>query len=523
MSEQRTPIWYAGRPASGHEPLGADTSCDVLVIGTGIVGASTAWELTQAGVDVLVVDAGDVSRGTTGASTAKVSTLQGTAYSQLQQRVGHARATEYAALQALAVEHLATTVERTGIECDLHRRPSWLLATDEPEARALAREHEAALDCGLPVVSDDPGLPFDVDAAIRLDGQLVIDPVAYCEGLLADVVSRGGRVHTHTRVVDLEGSDPHRAVTAQGHTIRAGQVVVATHFPSFNQGLLFARLHVQREHVLAAPAPDGVEMPDMYTTASSDVRSLRVAPSVDGDVLLVSGSPFTPGSGDARTPRAELGDWAAKRIPDWRPTHAWSAQDLISPDGMPFIGELRPITHPGEGVWGATGFGGWGLTNGVIGGLLLRDLILGTPPEGWRQLLTTARARPVAEVRSTVKQGVTTAEAMTVRRLRATVSDVGETLADLDLGDAAVIHVDGTPVAVHRDPQGELHSVHATCPHMGCVVGFDRTEGCWACPCHGSRFDVDGRLLEGPATRGLATSPLPGMDSAAGGYRPHDP
>jgi len=519
VSEERTPVWYAGRPASPHPPLDGDATCDVLVIGAGIVGASTAWELTQSGVDVLVVDAGDVARGTTGASTAKVSTLQGTAYSQLQQRVGHGRATEYAALQALAVEHMATTVERARIECALRRRPSWLLATDESEAKALALEHRAALDCGLAVVADDPGLPFPVEGAIRLDDQIVVDPVAYCEGLLADVASRGGRVHPHTRVVEMDGPDPHRAVTADGHTISAGKVVVATHFPSFHQGLLFARLHVRREHVLAAPVPDGVEMPDMYTTANSDVRSLRVAPTTDGDVLLVSGAPFTPGARDARAPRAELGDWAAAHIPDWRPTHAWSAQDLVSPDGMPFVGELRPISHPGEGVWGATGFGGWGLTNGVVAGLLLRDLVLGTSQDGWRELLTTARVRPVAEVRSATRQGLTTTEALAVRRLRATGSDAAEAVADLDLGEAALVHLDGSPVAVHRDPDGELHAVHATCPHMGCVVGFDRAEGCWACPCHGSRFGIDGELLEGPATQDLKPCPVPGMDPPPTGYR----
>jgi glycine/D-amino acid oxidase-like deaminating enzyme/nitrite reductase/ring-hydroxylating ferredoxin subunit len=515
-------VWFDGRAAPPLHALRDDASCDVLVIGAGIVGASTAWELARAGVDVMVVDGGRVAGGATGASTAKVSALQGTVYSTLAERSGIDVASSYAAVQSLGLEHLVTTVERLGVDCDLRRSPSWVFAGDEAEAVLLERERKAALECGLAVVEDDPRLPFPVDGAIRLDDQLTVNPVAYCEALVADVVALGGRAHPDTRVVDLEGPDPHRAVTTTGHTIRARQVVVATHFPGFHQGLLFARLRVRREHVLAAPVPAGLELPDVYVSAGSDVRSLRVAPSVGEDLLLVSGAPFTPGADDARDRRADLGEWASRHLPDWRPTRAWAAQDAASPDGRPFIGELRPFTHAGEGVWGATGFGGWGLASGVVSGLLLRDLVLGGDPCDWRALFSTARIHPVPEARRAVSQGAGFVRGFAGRRLRAAAATTDESVAELEPGDSTLVHVDGRPVAVHRDAEGALHGVEATCPHMGCLVGFDRTEGTWACPCHGSRFALDGSLLEGPATSGLTAYPVARVAGAPAGYRAGD-
>jgi glycine/D-amino acid oxidase-like deaminating enzyme/nitrite reductase/ring-hydroxylating ferredoxin subunit len=524
VSEESVPVWFDGVGESRLRALRSDASCEVLVIGAGIVGASTAWELARAGVDVMIVDGGRVAGGTTGASTAKVSALQRTVYSTIADHSGIDVASSYAGVQSLAVEHLVTTVERLGVDCDLHRRPSWVFARDGAEVKLVEREREVALECGLAVVEDDPHLPFPVDAAIRLDDQLTVNPVAYCDALVADVVALGGRAHTDTRIVELAGPDPHRALTATGHTISAKHVVVATHFPGFHQGLLFARLRVHREHVLAAPLPEGVDAPDLYVSAGEDLRSLRVAPSAEGDMLLVTGAPFMPGSDDARARRAELGDWASQHIPGWRPTRAWAAQDAASPDGLPYIGELRPITHPGEGIWGATGFGGWGLTNGVVSGLLLRDLILGSDPHDWRSLFSTARAHPVPEARRVAKQGAGFVRAFAGRRLRAALPPGADAaVADLGLGESTLVHLEGRPVAVHRDPEGELHAVEATCPHMGCLVGFDRTEGTWACPCHGSRFALDGTVLEGPATTDLAAYPMTGVDDAPAGYRPDDP
>lgn len=506
------PVWHDLRQRSATPALAADVSADVLVIGAGITGLSTAWELAQAGRDVLLLEARQVGAGTTGASTAKASVLQGTSYSAIADQAGLERAHAYAETQQMAVAHLATIVERLDADCRLERRASWLFAETEEEATRLEREAEVLAGCGLPVTTDvDPGLPFATTGALHLPDQLLLDPLAYVDALAADFGRRGGRLHEETPVVGLDPGDPHRATTREGHVVSARHVVVATHYPAFDQGLLFARLRIVREHVLAGPAVGELAPPDMYVGTGDLVPTLRVAEGPAGPELLVSGAPFPTGGERAGDRLEDLRDWTASRLPGLTLRRTWSAQDCSSPDGIPFIGELRPFAHPGSRIWGATGFGGWGIANGVLAGVLLRDLVTGTDEgdadaaHGWRDLFTTRRAQPVSEGRRAVAQGATFAGSAVAGRVRATVAALvpGDRIANLDPGHAARFQAGAETVAAYRDESGVLHAVSATCPHMGCLVDFDATERQWACPCHGSRFTLDGAVLEGPAVNGL--------------------
>ncbi|WP_281258380.1 DUF7218 family protein [Nocardioides gansuensis] len=332
---------------------------------------------------------------------------------------------------------------------------------------------------------------------------MLIDPVALFGALAEDAQRHGARVAEDTPVVELDTGDPHRAVTRDGHVVRARQVVIATHFPAFERGLLFARLRVRREHVLLGRATVAVR--DMYVSVEDDLRAVRRVTGAEGDLLMVSGAPFAPGSASAEERRSDLVEWARTHLDGFTPDRVWSAQDCISPDGLPFVGELRPFTHHGVGVWGATGFGGWGLSNGVAAGVLLRDLVLGADPHGWRELFTTARGRPRHEVPRVVSQGVKHLRGASARRTlpRLETREALASLAGLARGDAVRLQVDGETVAVHRDDSGRLHAVSATCTHMGCLVDFDPASDEWACPCHGSRFSLDGTVTEGPAVEGL--------------------
>ena len=357
------------------------------------------------------------SGSTTGGSTAKVSALQGAAYSTIAARADLESARTYAQSQVMAVEHLAGLVKRVGIDCSLERRPSWLFAEDDRELAVLRAEAAALAECELDVTTDaDPGLPFDVTGTIRLNHQLLIDPVAYLDGLARDFVSRGGRLFENSRVVEVDPGDPHRAHTQEGGTVRAAHVVVATHFPAFAEGVMFARLKTHREHVLTGPMPAGTQLRDMYVGVGGETPALRPVPGAQGSVLMVSGAPFQPGRTSAAVRLSDLVHWAQDRLPGYDVARQWSVQDHDSPDRLPFIGEMKPITRPGSGVWGATGFGGWGIANGVLAGVLLRDMILDADDggsfltgqgQGWRDLFTLRRGRWLAEGAHAAQQGRT--------------------------------------------------------------------------------------------------------------------
>lgn len=505
MNNLRSPhpdgsLWLDRRAREPAAPLGRDLEVDVAVVGAGIVGVSTAWELARAGREVALLEGLSVGAGTTGSSTAKVSVLQGTAYSAIAHHHDQATACEYAQTQQMAVEHLVSVIRRVGADCELQRRATWLYAGDDDAARRLDREHEVLASCGLPLVRGaDPGLPFEVADTLRLDNQVLIDPVAYLDALVADLVVQGGQLFENTAVVDLEPGDPNVLSTREGRAVRARHVVVATQFPPFQQGLLFARLRPRREHVLALSVP-GTTMRDMYVGV--DTPTLRPA----GDLWLLSGAPFEPGSPEAAERLEELLTWSGKALPGSEVVRSWAAQDYTTPDGLPFIGALGSRGH----VWGATGFGGWGIANGVLSGVLLRDLIADAdddraPTPSWRDLFTTRRASVLAETRQVSTQGLAFVDHAIGDRVRA----VGSTVVGhgdprtLGPGEAGRMQVRATTVAAYRDPDGVLHAVSASCPHMGCLVDFDDTSTQWHCPCHGSRFSVTGEVLQGPAVSGL--------------------
>jgi glycine/D-amino acid oxidase-like deaminating enzyme/nitrite reductase/ring-hydroxylating ferredoxin subunit len=517
------PVWYDLRNRVTAPGLREDLDVDVLVIGAGIAGVSTAWELVHAGREVLLLEAAEVGSGTTGASTAKASALQGTSYSTIARQAGIEQARTYAEAQLMAVAHLATLFDRLRIDCRLERRASWLFAETDREVQRLEHEAKVLRDCGLDVTTgDDAGLPFDVAGTLRLGGQLLIDPLAYVDALVADFRVRGGRLFEHTPVVRLSPGDPHVATTREGRVVRARHVVVATHFPAFEQGLLFARLRISREHVLTGPAVAELHLPDMYVGTGDLTPTLRVAESGDGPALMVSGAPFLAGDGRASDRLGDLRGWAASRLPDLEVRRTWSAQDCTTPDGIPFIGELRPVVRHGARIWGATGFGGWGIANGVLAGVLLRDLVLESDDRaddgvddgaddadrvdvGWRALFSTRRSQPVSESKRVASQGATFMGSAVGGRLRAGAAALtpGGRIEDLAPGEAARFQVGARTVAAYRDEDGALHTVSATCTHMGCLVDFDHTDRQWACPCHGSRFTPDGHVLEGPAVTDL--------------------
>lgn len=489
------PTLWGAAVTTTYPPLATDTMADVVVIGAGIAGVSIAWELANNGHQVVVLDQGRVGHGVTGHSTGKVSVLQGTLFSELEKSHGGRTSALYAQTQLLAMQHLVGLVERIGIDCSLRRRPAFLFAETTEGVDRVKQEVAAVRRSGLDLrFTLETGLPFPIVGSARMDNQLEFDPLAYVQGLAADLARKGGCVHEHSAVVELTEGSPHTIRTTDGYRVRAQHVVVATHFPIFDRSLLFPRLHPRREFVLAGRRAAGVDkLPGMYLAISDDVRSVRTTAKDD---LVVTGAPFTPGATGSSVRRETLRQWSDARFPGTEWTHEWAAQDNDTPDGLPFIGPLRPF---GKQVWVATGFGGWGLTNGVLAGTLVRDLVEGRESE-FAPLFHTRRIDPVSEAKSLLRGSTRVANNWVATRARARVEQV-DSVADLAVDQAGYLGDGGW--AAYRDVDGQAHVVCSACSHQGCLLGFNDAERTWECPCHGSRFSVDGDVLQGPATTPL--------------------
>ncbi|MEU2376750.1 FAD-dependent oxidoreductase [Streptomyces misionensis] len=492
--------WLGSAPGPRHPALTEDTETDAVVVGAGMAGLCTAYELARAGLRVVVLEADRVAGGVTGRTTAKLTAQHTLIYDRLRRTRGPEGARLYARSQSEAIEHAAALVAELGIACEWETRDAYTYVRDPERADEVRAEARAARAAGLDAsFTTETGLPFPVAGAVRVTGQAQFHPVKYLRALTEDLIARGGRVYEGTRVVGLDeggGSGPCRLTTESGRTVIARDVVVATHYPVFDRALLFARLHPRRELVVAGPLGDGPDPEGMYITPEENTRSVRTAPyGEDGRLLVVTGEHFTPGTGDPGAGFDGLAAWAEKHFPGVALDHAWATQDNDSTDTVPLVGPL----HPGaRHTYVATGFGGWGLSGGIMAGLLLTALITGRDSP-WRELYDPRRLKSVVrEAPSLLKTQAEVARHFVGDRLKPPAA-----LDDLAPGDGALVRAGDQRLAVHRDDEGALHAVSARCTHLGCLVSFNRAERAWECPCHGSRFDVDGRVLQGPAVRPL--------------------
>ncbi|MFD3869274.1 FAD-dependent oxidoreductase [Streptomyces sp. NPDC058623] len=483
--------------------LTAPVEVDVAVVGGGIAGLSTAWELARAGLGVLVLEADRIASGVTGHTTGKLTALHTAVYETLRTRHGDDAARLYAASQSAALAHVIEVAEELGVDCSLERRPALTYCEDPAGVEALRAEAEAARAAGLDAsFVTETGLPYPVAGAVRLENQAQFHPLAYLRGLVDDLLARGGRIHEGTQVTKVEGGDPCRLTTASGATVLAHHVVVATHHPVFDHALLATRLTQHRDLVIAGPMPADLDPDGMYITQESGKRSVRTAPLADGQrLLIVTGEAFAPGTGDdTRVRYARLEAWARERFPGVSITQRWAAQDNSSTDALPLIGGLPTA---GDNVYVATGFAGWGMTGGVMAGQLIASLVTGVR-RPWTELYDPHRFGPaVRSAPAFLKAQWDTGKHFVKDRLDTLGDGTNGPVGGLRPGEGTVVRAGGKPCAVHRDDNGELHAVSAVCTHMGCLVAFNNAERTWECPCHGSRFGIDGTVLQGPALEPL--------------------
>lgn len=492
--------WIASAEAADHAALDADLEVDVAVIGGGIAGLCTAWELTRAGRSVAVLEAGRIAEGVTGHTTAKLSAQHGPCYARLRRRFGVEAARRYALSQSEAVEHAFATAEALSIDCELERAPSYAYTETREGVPQIREEVDAARAAGLEAsFVTETGLPYPVAGAVRIEGQAQFHPRRYLLGLVDDLIANGGRIFEDTRVLGMEhDGEPVVLAVEGGRTVRAADVVVATHYPVFDRLRLFSRLSPHREVVVAGTIAADEDPGGMYITGEGGTRSVRTAPYPgERRLLIVTGESFTPGDGDVASRFERLASWTAERFGVTEFAYHWAAQDNATTDGVPFVGRF-----PGSErhVYVATGFGGWGMSNGIMAGRLIAALAGGEPP-AWTGLYDPSRLHPTKEASEFVSFQKEVAKHFVGDRIarRGTVKRP----AELRPGEGAVMKLGGERCAVYRHTDGGLQAVSATCTHLGCVVGFNNAERTWDCPCHGSRFNVDGSVVTGPATTPL--------------------
>jgi len=498
-------FWYDDVGLEKRPPLTQDTDCDLLVVGSGIAGLSTAYEAARWGWKVVVIDRQETIGGVmTPRTTAHLSSELDDYYHHLIDAVGEDAARLYHDSQVAAINRVEAICSDEGIDADFKRLDGILVPAEEAHQTDLEKEYEACRSIGVEVEwADQAPIPMPPGArALRFPDQARFHPLKYLRGLIAAIEGRQGRIYGSTVYVDHREEDDGVVIeTEAGLRILARAAVFATNSPVNDKVTLHTKQVPDRTYVIAGPVPKR-SVPDALIWDTLDAyHYVRLQPlGPDEDLLIVGGEDHRTGEATDMDRRLEhLEAWTRQRWPMFgQVRYRWSGQVLEPVDFMPYSGRNPGNRH----IYVHTGDSGQGMTNGVAGALNIAALLFEQK----------ARFAHIFEPSRKPKAGTSLAEFLTSRvddvknfAEYVTGGDVGSS-DELKPGEGAIIRRGAKKIATYRNEDGTVVERLASCTHVGCIVHWNSFEKCWDCPCHGSWFQPDGTVINGPAIKPLASS-----------------
>ncbi|MGR6836058.1 FAD-dependent oxidoreductase [Syntrophomonas erecta] len=486
-----SPYWIASTPQTNYPALEDDVRVDIAIIGGGIVGITAAYLLIKQGLRVAVIEADRILQGTTGHSTAKITSQHNLIYAKIKKEMSSELAQQYADANENAINLIESISQENNIACDFSRRPAYVYTQSEQYIKPIEDEAQVASELGIKAsYLEEVPLPFEVKAALRFDNQAQFHPLKYLKALAEQIPNQGSYIFEQTKAVDIEENESVIVVTQNGNKVRASQAIIASHFPFFDGGgMYFTRMYLDKSYVIAVKIKEKFPA-GMFITAEDPGRSLRSQDYEDGELVLVAGEHHKSGHDDNTSLHYQnLLAFAHDTFQVKKAIYRWSTQDCMTIDGVPYVGNL---TSRSPKLYVATGFGKWGIANGTAAAMILTDLITkGDNP--WAQVYNPSRFTP-SSIKSFLSLNLDVAKSLIAGKLEKVSADI-----EIPPGEARVIDIEGEKVGAYRDEEKNLHIVDTTCTHLGCELKWNNAEKSWDCPCHGSRFTYEGDIVEGPA------------------------
>ena len=501
------PLWSEGINRPQYFALAEEVNTEVLVIGGGLTGVSTAHLLARTGLKVTLLERDRLGCGDTAHTTGHLTYMTDARLSELVRVCGEEKAFLSWTAGARAMDRIRQTVRQLGVDVELREVPGYLVAAEsddiEAEVRKMEEEAEMARSLGFDVRLLDNVTPTG-RPGLLFASQMKFHPLKYLHALAAEAQRAGVRIHELSDVGDF-GENP-RHVIANGHRVTFDHVVIATHVPlqglmgTMGASLFQTKLASYSTYAIAAIAPSGTLPEIIWSDTAEPFHYLRVNRSPEGDVVIWGGEDHKTGQKvDTTECFGRLEQSLLEIVPEAAVSHRWSGQVVETVDGLPYIGEITDRQYI------ATGFSGNGMTFSVVAAMMIRDKIIGQHND-LEDAFSPCR-KELAALPNYLRENKDFPYRMIKDRL-----GIEETRPEqLKIGEGVVLKLDDENVAACRDAAGVLHCVSAVCPHLGCIVAWNPGEQTWDCPCHGSRFEADGSLIAGPAEMGLdpSTKALP--------------
>lgn len=494
--------WLDNTPAPRFAALKEDIAVDVLIIGGGITGITAAYLLKRAGCNVALVEKNRCVGGETSFTTAHLTCVTDTPLSELVKTFGKDHAQAVWDSQLAAIDTIDRTVWKEQIKCQFEWVPGYLVNRPGQESHGLNLQEEASLANEL---GFDADLVQDAPAfhgpGVRFDNQAKFHPRKYLVALLRLLsAGKGCQIFESTEIEEIEGT-PITATTTEGHRIHCEHALIATHVPLqgktglVSATLLQSKLAPYSTYVVAGWVPRGTVPEALYWDTGDPYDYLRVDRRHDHDFVIFGGEDHKTGQVEDTTQCFNALEQRLKQLlPAISVTHRWSGQVIETNDGLPYIGETA------ERQYAATGYAGHGMTFGTLAAMMFTDRVTGEQ-NPWADLYDPGRTKIKGGLWDYVRENKDYPYYMIRDRFAGTG---GRSLRAVPRGTGEVIEVNGQPAAVYRGLDSQVHIHSAVCTHMGCYVHFNNAERTWDCPCHGSRFKVNGEVMAGPAEKPLA-------------------
>ncbi|MBO9131030.1 FAD-dependent oxidoreductase [Bacillus sp. 165] len=497
MPQFPEPYWRSSAKVPSFPKLTDNLMVDVAIVGGGISGITAAYLLVKEGLKVALIDADNLLNGTTGHTTAKITAQHDLIYDELIHHIGEEKARLYYAANNDALQFIRNMVHEHKISCGFTEEDAYLYTSSAHSLYKLNNESKAYEKLGIKgELTTNLSLPFDIKGALIMKNQAQFHPLQFLSYLVQEITNGGGMIFENTTAVDVEKGGKPIVLTSGGHRISCDNLICCSHFPFYDgKGFYFTRMYAERSYVLGVKTekayPGG-----MYLSIDDPKRSLRSVNMYGENLVLVGGESHKAGQGICTIKHYEAlqtfaeETFGVKEIP-----YRWSAQDLITLDKIPYIG---CITDHNPNIFVATGYRKWGMTNGTAAALLLKDLIL-KRDNPYSELYTPSRFQTDPSVKHFISQNADVAKHLIEGKLEFALRKP----EDLANDEGAVVRVNGKRAGAYKDSEGTLHIVDTTCTHLGCEVEWNAGDRTWDCPCHGSRFSIQGDVIEGPADKPL--------------------
>ncbi len=490
------------------KPLKENLETDVVIVGGGIAGLSIAYNLVQEGKKVVVIEDGFIGSGETGRTTAHLVNALDDRYYTLESLFGPANAKLIAASHTAAIDWIEQMVQKESISCDFERLPGYLFAHPTAPDDELEKELKATQRAGLEtsLVDHVPGLKNYTGKGLMFPSQAQFHPMKYLVGLAKAITAKGGLIFTETHAAQIAD----KGITTQsGHTVKAAHIVIATNTPVNNKYIMHLRQYAYRTYVIGALVKkQALPSALWWDTGDEEVNTdippyhyVRCHPyNQEYDLLICGGEDHPTGlTEDLHIPEEHrytlLEEWARTHFPILNTVYRWSGQVMEPMDSLAYIGR-NPFDS--DNIYIVTGDSGNGMTHGTIAGLLITDLIAGRQ-NSWEKIYSPWRLKLKAS-------GTFFKEFFggLLAYLKQKPGDKDKiTLDSLNRGEGKITEIRGEQLGIYRDEDLRLHIVSTECTHLKCTVSWNNDEKTWDCPCHGSRFTYDGKVINGPANTDL--------------------